>query len=367
MPSRASSLVPLMHSSRARCRATSDLLAPGQRVRFAPVPLVTAATAYPLRLEMIGWLNDNYDNQRLSPCEFGQVRDFLSILEAGSIRGASRRLSVSQPALTKSLRQLELGLGVKLFQRTPTGVIPTRFGKALSIRARAVLAEWRKAEEELGKLTGDRRGSVALGVGTVVMVLIVPQAIKLFRQQFPDARVRIMEGLPHVLLPLVRDETLDMVVGARPSGPLDAAFRFRPLFRSPRAVVARRGHPHARANSIAELAGADWLGMPPFGHWSEMQAPLTPPILQSARQLIECDSYNSVVALLASTDMIAILSRRLLSEPYAREHLLEIKVRERLPSFSVGLFTRADTPLTPAASAMLKAVAATARELNHLG
>jgi LysR family transcriptional regulator of abg operon len=295
-----------------------------------------------------------------------QLRDFLSILDAGSIRGAARRLTVSQPALTKSLRQLELELGVKLFQRTPTGVVPTRFGKTLSIRARAVRAELRKAEEELGKLAGDQRGSVAFGVGTVVTVLIVPDAIRQFRAQFPDARVRIMEGLPHVLLPLVRDETLDLVVGARPSGPLDSVFRFRLLFQSPRAIVARKGHPQTNAKSIAELAGADWLGLPPFGHWSELQAPPTPPILQNARQLIECDSYNSVVALLAGTDMIAILSRRLLTEPYAREYLQEIKVRERLPSFSVGLFSRADTPLTPAASAMAKALAATARQLSKM-
>lgn len=295
----------------------------------------------------------------------GQLRDFLSILEAGSVRGAARRLTVSQPALTKSLRQLEGELGVKLFQRTPTGVVPTRFGKALSVRARAVRAELRKAEEELGKLTGNEYGSVAVGVGTVVTTLVMPRALQQFREEFPQARVRVMEGMPHTLLPLLRDETLDLVVGARPSGPIDGAFRFRPMFRSPRAVVARKGHPRASAVSIAELADVDWLGLPPFGHWSEIQAPLTPPILQNARQMIECDSYNSVVALLASTDMMAILSTRLLSEPYAREHLQEIKVRERLPSFSVGLFSRADTPLAPAASAMAKALVATARQLHN--
>ena len=76
--------------------------------------------------------------------------------------------------------------------------------------------------------------------------------------------------------------------------------------------------------------------------------------------------YNSVVALLASTDMVAILSRRLLSEPYAREYLQEIKVRERLPSLSVGIFSRADTPLSPAAEAMAKALAVTARGLKPM-
>ncbi len=294
----------------------------------------------------------------------GQLRDFLAILDAGSVRAAARSLELSQPALTKSLRQLEAELGIKLFQRTPTGMVPTRFGKMLSVRARVVRAELQKAEEELGRLHGTRRGSVAIGMGAVVATLVMPSAIKQFRMQFPDARVRVMEGLPHALLPLVRDETLDLVVGARPSGALDSAFRFRPLFRSPRAVVARKGHPRANARSIAELADADWAGLPPFGHWSATHAPMTHPILQNARQLLECSSYNSVVALLANTDMIAILSRRLLTEPHAREYLQEIKVREKLPSFSVGLFSRADTPLTAAAAAMAKALTATSRRLR---
>ena len=87
---------------------------------------------------------------------------------------------------------------------------------------------------------------------------------------------------------------------------------------------------------------------------------------RGARQLIECDSYNSVVALLAGTDMVAILSRRLLTEPYDCEHLQEIKVREGLPSYSVGLFSRAGTPLTPAASAMAKAITAIARQWDKI-
>ena len=80
-----------------------------------------------------------------------------------------------------------------------------------------------------------------------------------------------MEGLPHLLLPLMRDETLDLVVGARPRGKLDNALRFRPMFTSPRAIVARKGHPRSDAKSISDLAGTDWLALPPFGHWSDFK------------------------------------------------------------------------------------------------
>jgi DNA-binding transcriptional LysR family regulator len=269
-----------------------------------------------------------------------RLPDFLAILEAGSVRAAARKLGVSQPALTKGLRQIETELGLKLFQRTPTGMVPTHFGMILSARARVVRAELRKIEEELSRLNEKRHGLVSVGIGAAVATLVMPSALKQFRVQFPDTRVRVVEGLSHTLLPSVRDETLDLLIGARPSGKLDGAFRFRPLFHSPRAVVARKNHPRANAKSITELADADWAGLAPFGDWSETSVMTTHPLLLNVRQLVECSSYNSVVALLANTDMVAILSRRQLFEPYARAYLQEIKVSEKLPAFSVGLFSR---------------------------
>src|SRR6266702_2713306 len=96
-----------------------------------------------------------------------QIRDFVAVVESGGIRAAARKLGVSQPAITRSVRGLEAELHTRLLQRTPTGVVLTEPGRAFLARARAAQAELRKAEEEVDKL-GHAVGPVAFGVSPTV-------------------------------------------------------------------------------------------------------------------------------------------------------------------------------------------------------
>lgn len=286
------------------------------------------------------------------------------MVEAGSIHAAARRVGVSQPAITKSVRGLEAELHVQLVRRTNHGVVPTPAGRAFFARAHIANAELRKAKDEVSQLEGGSAGSVAFGVGPVAALLILPQAVPRFRERFPDTRVRVVEGLTHALLPLVRDETLDFGIGPHPTGKLDPALAFRPLFQTEFVVVARKGHPLGNAHSLAQLADADWLSL-----WSQALpsgplerayagAKLPPP-----RQVVQCESYHTMVAMLARTDMLGMMGSRLLAEPFARDLLKKVPVSDSLPSLTVGMFTRIDAPLTPLAAVMAKAVAAAARQL----
>ena len=208
---------------------------------------------------------------------------------------------------------------------------------------------------------------VARGLGPLLAVvgavLILPEAIRRFRQQYPAARIRIVEGLAHVLLPFVRDETLDFVMGLRESK-VDPAIAFRPLYRSQLVVAVRKGHPLRNARSLTDLAHSDWLttstlGMP-GGPLERMFASTG---LPAPRPVMQCEAYNTIVALLAGSDMLGLMQRRLLAQPFAREFLQEIPVAEPLPSVTAGMFTRADTPLTRTAAAMVKAAVAASRNL----
>src|SRR6266487_4164275 len=186
-------------------------------------------------------------------------------------------------------------------RRTPHGVVPTPSGRAFLARAQVAQSELRKAEEEAVQAEGEGVGSVAFGVATSALQ-IVPEAVTHFRQQFPHARLRILEGVPRALLPLVRDETLDLATGPRPDAKLDHALAFRPLFRDD-------------------------------------------------------------VVVLEKSDMLGIMSRRLLAERFARDVLQEIAVAEPMPSYTVGMFTRTSPPLTRVAAGMAKAVTTAARKL----
>jgi DNA-binding transcriptional LysR family regulator len=291
-----------------------------------------------------------------------QIRDFVAVVESGGIRAAARKLGVSQPAITRSVRGLEAELHARLLQRTPTGVVLTQPGRAFLARARAAQAELRKAEEEVDQL-GEKVGSVAFGVSPTATIM-VPEAITRFRQQFPQTRVHIAEGLPQLLLPLVRDETLDFAICRRAVVKLDSGLAFRPLFRNDFAVVARKGHPLEKARSLAQLAEANWISLLPLdAPGGPFDRAFSPAGLSAPQQVIQCESYNTAIGLLVKTDMLGFLSRQLLAESILRDFLQQIPVVESLPSFIVGMFTRTDTPLTQVAGAMAKAVTAAARAL----
>ena len=89
-----------------------------------------------------------------------QIRDFLAIVESGSLRAAAGKIGISQPAITKSIRQLEEELHVQLLQRNARGAAITRAGKTFLARARVVQAELRKAEDDLAALRGGRERRV---------------------------------------------------------------------------------------------------------------------------------------------------------------------------------------------------------------
>lgn len=287
-----------------------------------------------------------------------QIRDLVAVLNAGSIRAAARKLGLSQPAVTKSIRNLEAELHQQLLDRTPQGIKPTAAGRAFYARAQIIQSEVRKAHEDMARLSGEHAGSVAFGVGPLAASLVVPEAVKLFRQQHPQAHIRIVEGFAPALAPLVRDETLDFALGPRFDKSLDAALSFKPLFRERFVVVARRGHPLRKARSLAELLNADWLRL--YGRLDTMFGAVGLPV---PRQVVQCDSHNTMVSLLRNSDMLGTMGMRMLTTTHARDVLEMIPVREAAPVASIVMLVRPHAPFTPVAAAMAKAVITVARRL----
>jgi DNA-binding transcriptional LysR family regulator len=289
------------------------------------------------------------------------VRAFVTVVESGSMSGAARALGVSQPSVTKSIRALESDLHVQLVQRTNRGIVPTRYGRVLFSRAKVAHSELSKAEQEVGELAGLESGFVTFGCGPVVAEFIVPEAVVAFRKQFPLADIRIIEGFANALVPRVRDETLDFAVGARlPDFPRDSAIRFRPLFVHDRVVVGRRGHPLARAKSLKDLVHSAWLTFEPR---PLLERDFSTHGLPTPKPVIQCESHVGFLSLLQNTDMLGIVPRSILSKPAIGESLRVFEISEQLPKLTVGLFTRSDSPLTPAAAVMARGITAAGRKM----
>jgi LysR family transcriptional regulator, regulator of abg operon len=290
------------------------------------------------------------------------IRDFVAVIQAGSLRAAARALNVSQPGISKSLRQLEAELGVQLLQRNGRGAVATSAGKTFLSRARVVQAELRKVIEDLEPFQGGSQGRVAFGIAPQLSMLMVPQALQQFRQRYPHARLRIVEGVATALLPAVRDETFDFAIAGSGSRS-DAAIRFKPLLRLPLVVAARPEHPLRNATTLAELAEASWLMYYPLGTGGMLERAFAAHGLAMPRAIVQCESYATALALIANSDTLGLITPRMFRTPLGPYRLQQIQIRESIPAPLLGIYTRSDAPLTAAAAAMAQALTVIARRL----
>lgn len=281
-----------------------------------------------------------------------QIRDFLATVEAGSIRGAARALAVSQPALTKSLRLLENELGAALLVRGVRGARPTDLGRAFLVRARAITADLQRAREELAQLRGSESGSLSIGTAPGPALSLLPATLARVRARWPEATIRVMDVSPSGVLPALRDGSLDFAVCAS-VGPLaGAGAEYAPefLYFNDAAIVARCGHPHSRARRIAALAGTQWVRSGYPGDSSALPDLFTKAGLPPPSYRVDCASFLMVPAVVARTDLLAVVPWQLAQREVRAGHLARIPLIEKLPPRRISLYRRADVPLTPLAS-----------------
>lgn len=283
---------------------------------------------------------------------FAQLRDFIAVAEEGSISGAARKLGVSQPAITKSVRELEIELKVPLLQRTNRGVSLTPFGHVLFERARRAHSEIAKAQQEIAQLAGRRADQVSFGIGPFAAILLVPDALARFKQRYVIDDLRIVEGFVHVLVPLVRQGILDFAIGPQLATEADIGVQFRPLFQNEQIVAGRIGHPMANARTFSQLTDLQWLSFEPRPQTQLMFAKLGLP----PPSIVECESYSAFAKILSTTDMLGIASTRMLENQPFGNTLQRIRVTDPIPALTVGIYTRMDGQLTPAANVMANAI-----------
>jgi DNA-binding transcriptional LysR family regulator len=142
-----------------------------------------------------------------------RLRHFLAVYEHGTLGRAAAAIHVTQPALSKSIRQLEQELNVKLFERTPSGVVATLHGHTLSLHAKMIEAEMHNAEREIASLSGATKGSVTVGVTPSIAADLLPTTFLRLRAERPGITLKMQEGLMEQHIPALRRGELDVVIG----------------------------------------------------------------------------------------------------------------------------------------------------------
>jgi LysR family transcriptional regulator, regulator of abg operon len=280
-----------------------------------------------------------------------QLEGLVALAEAGSMRAAARRLGISQPALTKSLKGLEQELGITLLQRTPRGVVLTEAGHAAQQRARGIAADTQRLRDEMAHLRGVGQGRVTVAVSPVPAVLLLPGVLARFFRQCPGVQVQVLEGLYPAVLPDLRNGSTDIALGPQPPQDLlGTGLLVEPMFSNELVVAARVGHPRAGTTRLADLLDADWLQHGPDTGPGSLFAPafaghgLVPPPVA-----VRSTSFTASIALLEQSDLLCVLPRRLIGHLQSRHQITALPLADAQPAWDNCLVMRADVPLTPAA------------------
>ena len=292
-----------------------------------------------------------------------RIEHFIAVAEAGSIRGAARHLDMSQPALTRSIQQLEQDLGVQLMHRGIGGSSLTPAGRAFLARAQLAQSELIKAAEEARQGFNDVTGLATFGMSPVGVSLLMPELLTTLRGQHPGLRMRVLENAPSPLLQMVREGTAELAVTQRTRANLDAGLKYRPLFDIQLRIAARPGHPLAGTRSLPELAQCAWLAQTAPGIADDItrQSFLALGLPAPAPAIHWGSFFGGVFDLIATTDIVTTLPPQLLRTLVASGKLIEIPLTKPLVPLRVGLYTRADSPPSLATKAATQIIVAIAR------
>ncbi|MFF2645067.1 LysR family transcriptional regulator [Streptomyces niveus] len=183
----------------------------------------------------------------------------LAVAEAGSVTAAAELLRVAQPSMSQQIRGLERELGVQLFARTPTGLVPTVVGRAFLREAEVAVSASRRARATAragaDELVGELVVAVQMGFGTRQL----PGALGALRRRFPRLEVTVFEEPSSAELErLCRRGVLNLaLMAACERSPADAHHVGDEEF----VVVLGAGHPRLASDRVElrELAGEPWV------------------------------------------------------------------------------------------------------------
>jgi len=294
------------------------------------------------------------------------LRDFVAVVESGSVRGAARRLGLSQGAVSKNLAALERDLGVALLVRSAHGAEPTEFGKVLLRRARLASLELRKAAEEIATLAGHAHGTVRVGLSSTAEALLAAQAVRRYRDRHPGSVVQIRGGTASTLVSLIREGSIDFAVAPVERSALGPDLHAERLFSTDFVVVARHDHPLADATDIARLAQCEWVhGARPGTLDPMIVAAFRRAGLPAPSFAVQRDSFGALLFLLLQTDYLALATEPTIA-PFCGPGLLTRIPLAQRPGVSVqSLVTPASRPLSPRSQVLADEFRRLARALRR--
>lgn len=184
-----------------------------------------------------------------------QLRAFVAVYQLGKLSAAAEQLFVTQSAISVLIRQMERGLGVRLFDRTTRSLQPTQAAREALVVAERILRDVELMGSSFRDLGGLRRGRVCVAVTPTLAAFVMPPVIRRFAALYPEIRVVVDDCAPDQFMSRVIGEHVDFGIGTPEKMLADADTRT--LVHDQLSLVCRPDHALAAKKTLrwADLAG----------------------------------------------------------------------------------------------------------------
>jgi DNA-binding transcriptional LysR family regulator len=284
------------------------------------------------------------------------LRVLTEVADQGSFSAAAESLSMTQPAVSRQIANLERRLGLVLFQRAARGVTLTPAGGAAVDEARDVLARMRTMEARLKAFSELATGEVRLSAFSSANTAFVPEAIRRFSQTYPNVAVTLESIDTRTAADAVRDGRVDVALLTDWDRPDRAGLQLKVLLHEKLHLALPIGHRLARHSPVrlSDLAGEAWIeGAHPdcLGPLSRLTDALGGP----PRIAFTCEDWTGKLALVAAGAGVAVLPE--LAGTVVRPDVAVVTTDPPLPTRRVYAAVTPKRTRSPAATAMLAVLA----------
>lgn len=268
-----------------------------------------------------------------------QLRVVVAIDSNRSLLKASAALSLSQPALTKTLHDLEEKLQLKLFDRHARGVRPTEAGAVVIRAARRILAEVHRLDDDLEMLEVEGGGTVAVGALPVAAAGILPGVLARLKAAYPQLGVRVHQGRTDDLLPLLASGEIDLVLGRLYEATDTDRFAREPLWLEPFSILAHAGHRifAQGAPTVEDLKACEFVLPTMTQRLGQEIETIRAALGLDGTATLRSTSYEFIREMLHGTDMLTIVPRLVMAGDLRRGTLRVVPVPVAGPRRTAGL------------------------------
>jgi LysR family pca operon transcriptional activator len=301
------------------------------------------------------------------PVQFRHLNTFVEVARQKSVGRAAEILGVSQPAVSKTLRELEAAVGVRLVERDGRGIKVTRFGDVFLQHAGESLLAMRRGIDSVARTQASAEPPLRVGALPTVAARVMPLAIRRFLAAHTKLPVKIVSGENTVLLAQLRSGDLDLVVGRLAAPDQMKGLNFAHLYAEQVVFAVRPGHPLLAAGAF------DFSRISQFTVLMPTQNSVIRPFVErfliahgigELPEEIETVSDAFGHGMLRHSDAVWIISEGVIAPDRAAGDIAVLPIDTSETRGAVGLTTRADVPSTPAVAALSRSVRETVAALG---